>query len=69
MLRDRGVHTLQQINPAMTKLRAGGKAKRQPKHLILLAKNQLGLRNLYQLISASYLDHFKRYPHHAQEPD
>ena len=62
MLADLGVHTLQQINPAMSKLRSGGKAKRQPKHLIVLAKNQLGLRNLYQLISASYLDHFKRYP-------
>ena len=62
MLTDMGVHTLQQINPAMSKLRSGGKAKRQPKHLIVLAKNQLGLRNLYKLISASYLDYFKRYP-------
>ena len=62
MLRDRGVHTLQQINPAMARLRTGGKARRQPKHLIVLAKNQLGLRNLYKLISASHLDHFKRYP-------
>ena len=62
MLRDKGVQTLQQINPAMSKLRGGGKARRQPKHLIILAKNQMGLRNLYQLISASYLDHFKRYP-------
>ena len=62
MLDDLGVHTLQEINPAMRKLRSGGKAKRQPKHLIVLAKNQLGLRNLYQLISKSHLDHFKRYP-------
>ena len=62
MLSDMGVHTLQQINPAMSRLRSGGKARRQPKHLIVLAKNQLGLRNLYKLISASYLDHFKRYP-------
>ena len=62
MLSDMGIHTLQQINPAMSRLRSGGKARRQPKHLIVLAKNQLGLRNLYKLISASYLDHFKRYP-------
>ena len=62
MLRYRGITTLQQINPAMAALRSAGKARRQPKHLIILAKNQLGLRNLYQLISASYLDHFKRYP-------
>ena len=46
----------------MPKLRKGGKARRQPKHLIVLAKNQTGLRNLYKLISASHLDHFKRYP-------
>ena len=62
MLEDMGIHSLQAINPAMTRLRSGGKARRQPKHLIVLAKNQLGLRNLYKLISASYLDHFKRYP-------
>ena len=47
---------------AMTKLRKGGKAKRQPKHLIVLAKNQTGLRNLYKLISLAHLEHFKRYP-------
>ena len=62
MLEDRGVHTLQQINPAMPKLRGGGKARRQPKHLIVLAKNQTGLRNLYKLISLSHLEHFKRVP-------
>ncbi len=62
MLEDKGVHTLQAINPAMLKLRSGGKAKRQPKHLILLAKNQTGLRNLYKLVSLAHLEHFKRYP-------
>ena len=62
MLDDMGVHTLQDINPAMTALRGRGKAKRQPKHLIVIAKNQLGLRNLYRLISDSFLVHYKRYP-------
>ncbi|MCI8477341.1 MAG: PolC-type DNA polymerase III [Oscillospiraceae bacterium] len=62
MLEERGIHTLQAINPAMIQLRGEGKAKRQPKHLIVLAKNQLGLRNLYKLISYAHLDHFKRYP-------
>ena len=61
-LGEQGVHSLQQINPAMTKLRGNGKAKRKPKHLIILAKNQMGLRNLYKLISLSHLEHFKRYP-------
>ena len=47
----------------MPKLRrGGGKLRRKPKHLIVLAKNQTGLRNLYKLISLSQLEHFKRYP-------
>lgn len=62
MLEDRGINTIQAINPAMLELRSGGRAKRQPKHLIILAKNQLGLRNLYKLISLSHLEHFKRFP-------
>ncbi len=57
-----GYHNLSEINPYMTTLRGKGKAKRQPKHLIVLAKNQTGLRNLYKLISLSHLEHFKRYP-------
>ncbi len=62
MLEDLGVSSLQAINPAMTKLRSGGKARRQPKHLIVLAKNNIGLRNLYKLVSEAHLKHFKRYP-------
>jgi DNA polymerase-3 subunit alpha (Gram-positive type) len=62
MLEERGLHRLDEINPYMPKLRKGGKAKRQPKHLIVLAKNQTGLRNLYKLISLSHLEHFRRVP-------
>lgn len=62
MLRDRGVDTLQQINPSLAKTSSMGKAKRMPKHLIVLAKNQVGLRNLYKLISLGHLDYFKRFP-------
>ena len=62
MLRDRGVHTLQQVNPALAKSNSLGKAKRMPKHLVVLAKNQTGLRNLYKLISLSHLEYFKRFP-------
>jgi DNA polymerase-3 subunit alpha (Gram-positive type) len=62
MLQDMGVDRLQEINPAMCKIRGNGKTKRRPKHLIVLAKNQTGLRNLYKLISLSHLEHFKRVP-------
>ena len=57
-----GLHDLGEINAAMPKLRKSGKAKRQPKHLIVIARNKMGLRNLYKLISLGYLEHFKRYP-------
>ena len=57
------IHDLQSINPAMTKLRAGGRiTDRQARHIILFAKNQVGLRNLYHLISESNLKYFKRVP-------
>ena len=60
---DHDIHTLQTINPAMMKLRAGGRiTDRQARHIILFAKNQVGLRNLYHLISNSNLKHFKRVP-------
>ena len=57
-----GFHNLSEINPYMRTIRGKGKAKRQPKHLIVLAKNQTGLRNLYKLVSLAHLEHFKRYP-------
>ena len=57
------IHTLQDINPAMMNLRAGGHiTDRQARHIILFAKNQIGLRNLYQLISESNLKYFRRVP-------
>ena len=60
---DHDIHSLQAINPAMMKLRAGGRiTDRQARHIILFAKNQVGLRNLYHLISNSNLNHFKRVP-------
>ncbi len=63
MLKERGVTRLSEINPSMIELRSGGKiTDRQARHIILFAKNQVGLRNLYRLISHAHLKYFRRVP-------
>ena len=39
-----------------------GRKRRPTCHLIVLAKNQTGLRNLYKLVSRAHLEHFDRFP-------
>ena len=57
------IHSLQAVNPAMVGLRSKGRiTDRQARHIILFAKNQVGLRNLYHLISDANLKYFKRVP-------
>ena len=63
LLQNMGVVNIQDINGAMAPLRS---AHRQDtvrcQHIVLFAKNQMGLRNLYRLISESNLKFFKKFP-------
>ena len=62
-LADREITLLEQINPAMMELRANSHmVEGHTRHMILFAKNQTGLRNLYRLISYGHLHYFKRVP-------
>ena len=63
MLRERGVTDIQQINDFLLPLRPVHRQEGvQCQHIVLFAKNQLGLRNLYRLISEANLNFFKKFP-------
>ena len=56
---DQGVATVGQVNTAL----AGGDPKKlRSHHMILLVKNNTGLKNLYRLISNGHLQNYYRHP-------
>ncbi len=59
MLEEKGAQRLSRVNGLCRDLRA--KAGRHPRtrHISLLVKNRKGLKNLYELISKSHLEHFR----------
>ncbi|MBQ6430976.1 MAG: PolC-type DNA polymerase III [Oscillospiraceae bacterium] len=60
---ENGVQDIQSVNAEMEKLRAGSRiADRRTRHIIVFAKNQLGLRNLYHIVSDAHLKFFRRNP-------
>ena len=62
MLREQGIERAAQINQLFAGKKRGGRGRRSAYHLVVLAKNQIGLRNLYKLVSKAHLEHFNRFP-------
>ncbi len=59
-LREAGAEKLADVGPVIQRLRRD--ENRRPRHIILLVRDKVGLKNLYELISKSHLEHFKKKP-------
>ncbi len=59
LLAERDIETFEEINALQSKETA---IRSRPYHVVILAKNLVGLKNLYKLISKSHIDYFYRSP-------
>ncbi|MBQ3791556.1 MAG: PHP domain-containing protein, partial [Clostridia bacterium] len=55
-----GVTNIKTLNESMNQ--SAGSLKSRSHHMILLVQNEKGLKNLYQLVSESYLEYYYRVP-------
>ncbi len=64
MMQKDGVTSISDINDYVQghRRKAAEKRRYKPYHIIILAKTQAGIRNLYKIVTKSHLEHFKRYP-------
>ena len=63
-LSQRGVRRFEEIDGCIQPLRreSAERHRYRPMHITIIAKNQIGIRNLYSLVTKSHLEHFRRYP-------
>lgn len=64
MLAEKGVLRFEDMAEYIQQKRKEAQEKRRfkPMHIVILAKNQKGIRNLYTLVTKSHLEYFRRYP-------
>ena len=62
MLEKQGAAAVGDIERVTRTMRKNQGGRQQTKHIILLVKNKVGLKNLYKLISKAHLEHFNRFP-------
>ena len=69
MLNDAGIKDIRAVNDYLAKLRDEKrdnpdkkKNRTRFRHIILLAKTQIGLKNLYKLVTKSHLEYFNNFP-------
>ena len=59
-LKSEGIRTFERMVDAMSE--SSDPLKLPTNHMVIFAKNKEGLKNLYKLISFSYLNYYKRFP-------